>query len=161
MILIVIVILRRVKQERKTMADVYRAGVVSPENIDTTAYSTDQILPQYQNPHVPLEKNKPRMAKYDNVMDDDKILDMLPLRKYRLNPSYLIMSTAAPIASGANGEVWLGKLGSKQVAIKRLKKQASNFKIQKFIVEVILMIKIDCPYIVGFIGDSWFTPEDL
>ncbi|OQR84009.1 kinase, partial [Thraustotheca clavata] len=158
-VIVALIFIRRRKQQAKAHFTNNTTGV---QNNDTTADSTNQILPHYQNPYLPVgNTNTNDEPKYDKVVDDDKILDMRPLRKYRLDTSDLVILNSSPIASGAFGEVWLGKLGSTTVAIKRLKKQSSNFKIQKFIEEVILMAKIDSPYIVRFIGASWLTPEDL
>ncbi|OQS03087.1 kinase [Thraustotheca clavata] len=144
-IIFIIIFKRKQRKESKSLPTLTQTS-------DTS--SASQILPQYQNPLYPTSSNDSqvkKLPKYDKVVDDDKVLDMRPLRKYRLDQADITLLDSTPIASGANGEVWLGKLGSMEVAIKRMKKQSSTTKIQK----------IDCPYTVRFIGASWYSPEDL
>ncbi|OQR80843.1 protein kinase, partial [Achlya hypogyna] len=56
--------------------------------------------------------------------------------------------------------VWLCQYGTEAVAVKRIKHDSAAH-IQKFIAEILLLAKMDCPHIVAFIGVVWRRPTDL
>ncbi|KAF0686750.1 Aste57867_21470 [Aphanomyces stellatus] len=60
-----------------------------------------------------------------------------------------------PLAEGTFGEVWVGKLGRKNIAIKKLKSKTTMQDVQLFIWEIYLLSKMQCPYIVRFVGVTW------
>ncbi|OQS05881.1 kinase [Thraustotheca clavata] len=132
LIIIILIIIIKRKQRNKALPTLNRTSGY----VDAT-YS-NQLLPLYQNSLYPTmaidSRVKQRLPKYDKVVDDDKILDIRPLRKYRLDQADIILLDSTPIASGAKSEVCL---------------------------EYWVRWKIDCPYTVRFIGASWYSPEDL
>ncbi|EQC26026.1 TKL protein kinase [Saprolegnia diclina VS20] len=94
------------------------------------------------------------------VEDGDDVLNMAPLRKFKLEVDDLVTVGSKPIASGAYGDVWRGRYLKDDVAIKRIKHDSTRH-IQKFMDEILLMSKMQCNYIVEFVGASWRRPTDL
>ncbi|KDO15777.1 tkl/tkl-unique protein kinase [Saprolegnia parasitica CBS 223.65] len=98
-------------------------------------------------------------ASYQPVDDADDV-DLSTLRMVRLELRELSVSSARPLAAGAYGEVWAGVYGGEAVAIKRLKDKSAP-STQHFIDEILLLAKIDSPYIVKLVGASWRRLSDL
>ncbi|KAL4146968.1 hypothetical protein PRNP1_010724 [Phytophthora ramorum] len=67
------------------------------------------------------------------------------------------------ISKGAFGEVWLAQLENTQVAVKKIldEKKHDVKEIECFGAEIKLMALLKHPKIVGFIGVSWSTTQDL
>ncbi|ETV70700.1 TKL protein kinase [Aphanomyces astaci] len=87
-------------------------------------------------------------------------LDMCEIDMYRLPTSDVHL--VKPLAQGAFGEVWVGDYQGSQIAIKRLLPTKSTLPdVQRFIWEIKLLSKIECPYVVHFIGVAWNTPGDM
>ncbi|OQR93943.1 kinase [Thraustotheca clavata] len=84
--------------------------------------------------------------------------DLTPLRPLRLE--LLDLVAIERLSSGAYGEVWRGTYGRKNVAIKRIKDKSIRHA-KKFADEIILLSRIDCPYIVQLVGASWERPLNL
>ncbi|EQC29325.1 TKL protein kinase [Saprolegnia diclina VS20] len=82
------------------------------------------------------------------------------LRLLRLQHEDLKVLSNAPIAAGAHGEVWLGTYASQAVAIKRTTDKSMK-AIAKISEEILLMSRMDSPYIVSLNGASWTRPTDL
>ncbi|OQR92535.1 protein kinase [Achlya hypogyna] len=90
----------------------------------------------------------------------DTGLDMCNLDMHRLATTDVAL--IKPLAQGAYGEVWLGQLEGGMVAVKKLlNHKRDKAELQKFIYEIALVAKIDCPYIVRFIGVTWTRPSDI
>ncbi|OQR82175.1 protein kinase, partial [Achlya hypogyna] len=87
-------------------------------------------------------------------------VDMAPLTVYRLERSDFSTKGHKLLASGAYGNVWLCQYGTEAVAVKRIKHDSAAH-IQKFIDEILLLARMDCPHIVAFIGVVWRRPTDL
>ncbi|CAK4893592.1 unnamed protein product, partial [Aphanomyces euteiches] len=67
-----------------------------------------------------------------------------------------------PLAEGAYGQVWLGEYNHQVVAVKKLlPNKCSADELLKFIAEIVLLSKIDCPYVVQFCGAAWTRPTDI
>ncbi|KDO30754.1 TKL protein kinase [Saprolegnia parasitica CBS 223.65] len=79
---------------------------------------------------------------------------------YRLPTTDITMVKS--LARGAYGEVWLGRQRDRVVAVKKLlgHKRDKN-ELQKFIYEIALLAKLDCPFIVAFVGVAWTRPSDM
>ncbi|KAF0720181.1 Aste57867_504 [Aphanomyces stellatus] len=107
--------------------------------------------------------------------DDDKILktqssstttgprddvNVAVLRPHKLELGDLTCTSKYPMASGHIAEVWLGQYAGEKVAIKRLKAK-DPATINLFIDEIVLLSKIECDYIVKFVGASWRRPIDV
>ncbi|CAK4088212.1 unnamed protein product [Aphanomyces euteiches] len=76
-------------------------------------------------------------------------------------PSAELMLTR-PLAEGAYGQVWLGEYNHSAVAIKRLLPNKSNAnELFKFMAEIVLLSKMDCPYVVAFYGVAWTRPTEI
>ncbi|KAH9186324.1 hypothetical protein AeNC1_011697, partial [Aphanomyces euteiches] len=76
-------------------------------------------------------------------------------------PSAELMLTR-PLAEGAYGQVWFGEYNHSAVAIKRLLPNKSNAnELLKFMAELVLLSKMDCPYVVAFYGVAWTRPTDI
>ncbi|KAG9401159.1 hypothetical protein AC1031_009914 [Aphanomyces cochlioides] len=87
-------------------------------------------------------------------------LDMCDLELHRVarNDVHLIKV----IAQGAYGEVWLGEHLGSTIAVKRLlPTKAKLADVQKFIWEIHLLSKIECPNVVQFLGVAWTKPSDM
>ncbi|CAK4183575.1 unnamed protein product [Aphanomyces euteiches] len=66
------------------------------------------------------------------------------------------------LSKGAFGEVWLGELFGEQIAIKKLiSSKNTEADQQKFTSEILLLSKIECAYVVKFIGVAWTSPFDI
>ncbi|CAK4629352.1 unnamed protein product, partial [Aphanomyces euteiches] len=66
------------------------------------------------------------------------------------------------LAQGAYGEVWLGEYLGGKIAVKRLlPTKTTKQDLQKFIYEIHLVSKIDCPYVVQFLGVTWSKLSDM
>ncbi|EQC29201.1 TKL protein kinase [Saprolegnia diclina VS20] len=91
---------------------------------------------------------------------DDEDVDLSTLRLVRLELRELSVSSARPLAAGAYGEVWAGVYGGEAVAIKRLKDKSAP-STQQFIDEILLLAKMESPYIVKLVGASWRRLSDL
>ncbi|OQR84680.1 protein kinase [Achlya hypogyna] len=87
-------------------------------------------------------------------------VDFTSLRLLRLEPADLRVTSDRPISSGAFGEVWHGTYGSRSVAIKRTKDKTAK-GIEKFAAEILLMSRLECPYVVSLVGASWTRPANL
>ncbi|OQR93053.1 kinase, partial [Thraustotheca clavata] len=93
-------------------------------------------------------------------VQSDTGLDMCNLDMYRIPSNEVSMIKA--LAQGAYGEVWLGQYEGQVVAVKKLlNHKRDRNELQKFIQEIALMSKMDCPYIVKFIGATWSRPSDI
>ncbi|OQS02684.1 kinase [Thraustotheca clavata] len=65
------------------------------------------------------------------------------------------------IASGGYGQVWAGELNGKCVAVKFLhRSQRSAIDIAMFLNEVAITARLQCPYIIAFLGVVWTSPPD-
>ncbi|EQC29326.1 TKL protein kinase [Saprolegnia diclina VS20] len=87
-------------------------------------------------------------------------VDLDALRMVRLEHSELRVTSDAPLAAGAHGEVWRATYLRQPVAIKRTK-DPSEKAIAKMAAEILLMSRMNCPYIVSLIGANWTRPNDL
>ncbi|CAK4615834.1 unnamed protein product [Aphanomyces euteiches] len=66
------------------------------------------------------------------------------------------------IEQGSYGEVWLGEYLGGKIAVKRLlPTKTTKQDLQKFIYEIHLVSKIDCPYVVQFLGVTWSKLSDM
>ncbi|ETV99743.1 TKL protein kinase [Aphanomyces invadans] len=87
-------------------------------------------------------------------------LDMCDLDMYRLPTADVRLVKA--LAQGAFGEVWVGEYHGGKIAVKRLLPNKSALPdVQKFIWEIKLLSKIDCQFVVQFIGVAWNVPGDM
>ncbi|EQC25205.1 TKL protein kinase [Saprolegnia diclina VS20] len=87
-------------------------------------------------------------------------LDMCNLEAYRLPTTDITMVKS--LARGAYGEVWLGRQRDNVVAVKKLLgHKRDKHELQKFIYEIALLAKLDCPFIVAFVGVAWTRPSDM
>ncbi|CAK4202863.1 unnamed protein product [Aphanomyces euteiches] len=87
-------------------------------------------------------------------------LDKLDLDMHRVtwNEVHLVKM----LAQGAYGEVWLGEYLDGKIAVKRLlPTKTTKQDLQKFIYEIHLVSKIDCPYVVQFLGVTWSKLSDM
>ncbi|EQC33130.1 TKL protein kinase [Saprolegnia diclina VS20] len=87
-------------------------------------------------------------------------VDLTSLRMLRLEMTDLIVNSSAPIAAGAHGEVWYGTYAGQPVAIKRTKDKSSK-AMAKMSSEILLLARIQCPYVVALVGANWSRPSDL
>ncbi|OQS06708.1 kinase [Thraustotheca clavata] len=90
----------------------------------------------------------------------ESMSDIGSLRMFKLDQCDLRYTSRRPLATGAHGEVWLGTYFQEKVAIKR-NKQASPEALEAFVDEIKLLAKLDCAYIVKFIGVCWIRPVDV
>ncbi|KAH9144544.1 hypothetical protein AeRB84_011515 [Aphanomyces euteiches] len=87
-------------------------------------------------------------------------LDMGDLERWRLDETKLLHIDV--LASGANGVVSLAKYNGQRVAVKKqLSSETTADSVQTFIDEIKLVARLDCPYIVHFIGVSWLRPREI
>ncbi|KAF0692322.1 hypothetical protein As57867_016522, partial [Aphanomyces stellatus] len=87
-------------------------------------------------------------------------MDMTDLEVHRVALNQIRMVKV--VAQGAFGEVWVGEFMGDKVAIKKLlPNRATPSDVAKFIAEVKLVAKIDCPYVVKFLGVAWTRPADM
>ncbi|EQC29199.1 TKL protein kinase [Saprolegnia diclina VS20] len=93
-------------------------------------------------------------------LSDDSNLYVKPIRMFRLELADLHVTSTKPLASGTYGEIWFGRYDREPVAIKRLKNKTPE-RVQTFVDEMLLMSRMNSPYIVQFIGVSWELPIDM
>ncbi|KAH9104261.1 hypothetical protein AeMF1_019617 [Aphanomyces euteiches] len=88
-------------------------------------------------------------------------LDMYELEMYRIAPHDIAI--VKMLAAGAYGEVLLAHFNGETVAAKRLLpgKKSNMRELIKFIDEIKLHSRIQCNFIVGFVGVSWIKPADV
>ncbi|EQC29324.1 TKL protein kinase [Saprolegnia diclina VS20] len=124
-------------------------GYHAPIPLQTLSKSGNHSTGQATDTMLAGDKSRPRV---------DVDLDSLCL--LRLVPSELQVLGSDPLAAGAHGEVWRGTYAQQPVAVKRSKDKSAK-AIAKMSAEILLMAKMDCPYIVSLIGASWLRPTDL
>ncbi|KDO32603.1 TKL protein kinase [Saprolegnia parasitica CBS 223.65] len=96
----------------------------------------------------------------DSALSSSREFDLCELEMYRIQ-SFEI-SIVKALAQGAHGEVCMGMYQGIAVAVKKmLPKSLSHDEVQKFVLEIKLMAKLNSPYIVRFIGASWLRPSDI
>ncbi|OQR99874.1 protein kinase [Achlya hypogyna] len=105
--------------------------------------------------HETVQESNSDMYK---AVDDD--MDLSALRLLRLELPELSVTSTRPLAAGAYGEVWAGEYAGEHVAIKRLRDHSAR-NTQLFIDEILLLSRIDSPYIVKLVGASWRRLTDL
>ncbi|CAK4082378.1 unnamed protein product, partial [Aphanomyces euteiches] len=87
-------------------------------------------------------------------------LDKLDLELHRV--AWKEVRLVKMIEQGSYGEVWLGGYLGGKIAVKRLlPTKTTKQDLQKFIYEIHLVSKIDCPYVVQFLGVTWSKLSDM
>ncbi|KAF0719231.1 Aste57867_1186 [Aphanomyces stellatus] len=87
--------------------------------------------------------------------DHEDILALWRLDENEIQPSRVL-------SRGAFGEVWVGSYRHTPVAIKKLLATRSlPDTVDTFVAEILLMARLECPYIVKFIGVSWFRKAEM
>ncbi|RHZ01361.1 hypothetical protein DYB31_006200 [Aphanomyces astaci] len=82
-------------------------------------------------------------------------LDLAEMERHRIPAANVVL--VKTLASGAFGQVWLGQLNTRQVAVKTLLTTCTTKSdLQKFMCEIAL-----CEYVVSFIGVAWTRPTDM
>ncbi|KDO25149.1 serine/threonine protein kinase [Saprolegnia parasitica CBS 223.65] len=115
-----------------------------------------------------LYRRGQRVAKTDRAAADDYLISSLTsneletLQMLQLDASSLVVSDAKPIASGAFGDVWRATYlaTNATVVIKRTKDRRPE-AIHAFIQEILLLAKLQSPYIVTLLGVTWRRLLDI
>ncbi|KAF0711444.1 hypothetical protein As57867_005260, partial [Aphanomyces stellatus] len=166
--MVVLMYRRRVtsQQTKQTVVHLEGASGHQPTNNSSTKE------PSYYLAHPASSKPAPQtynVTTYDRTMDTTmsstfshhtSMMDMSDLELHRVAFNQVRMVKA--VAQGAFGEVWVGEFMGDKVAIKKLlPNRATPSDVEKFIAEVKLVAKIDCPYVVKFLGVAWTRPADM
>ncbi|KAF0720176.1 Aste57867_499 [Aphanomyces stellatus] len=141
---------------RKSASASTQDEAIQPSDADEAATTKPTADDSAKN--RPVKLLHPSSSSQESTNDSFLALDVAPLRLHKLELTDLVAHHR--LAAGAFGEVWYGLYGSEPVAIKRMKDRRVD-TIQKFIDEIVLLSKMDCPYIVRFVGASWRRPIEM
>ncbi|KAH9121774.1 hypothetical protein AeMF1_006640 [Aphanomyces euteiches] len=101
---------------------------------------------------------QPTAAAVVTMRDLEKDMIELSLHRIDITKVHLVQR----IAEGAYGQVWLGEYLGDRVAVKKLlANKASHDDIRAFAGEINLLSKIECPFIVHFVGVAWTKLVDM
>ncbi|RHZ12181.1 hypothetical protein DYB37_010401 [Aphanomyces astaci] len=86
-------------------------------------------------------------------------LQLLELHRIPVSSVHLVHV----VAEGAFGQVWLGDFMGDRVAVKKLlpRKATTSIAVAQFVAEIKLVAKIQCRYVVAFVGAAWVKPVDM
>ncbi|RHY44719.1 hypothetical protein DYB30_010421 [Aphanomyces astaci] len=86
-------------------------------------------------------------------------LQLLELHRIPVSSVHLVHV----VAEGAFGQVWLGNFMGDRVAVKKLlpRKATTSIAVAQFVAEIKLVAKIQCRYVVAFVGAAWVKPVDM
>ncbi|OQR91826.1 protein kinase [Achlya hypogyna] len=87
-------------------------------------------------------------------------VDLAKLHPLQLELADLIVEEDQPISVGAFADVWRGRYGANDVAIKRLH-QTTDVAMQKFTNEILLLTKLESPFVVTLFGAIWHRSSGL
>ncbi|KAF0723506.1 hypothetical protein Ae201684P_012611 [Aphanomyces euteiches] len=129
-----------------------------PKRQSSTIATTETTNSSFRQSHGSNTKSREESSFRGSVPSE--ALDMCGLDVHRI-PSAEIKLVRS-LAQGAYGEVWLADYFGRPVAAKRLLPGKNSIdEVQKFIWEIKLVSKIECPFIVEFVGVAWTRPVDM
>ncbi|KAG9401151.1 hypothetical protein AC1031_009906 [Aphanomyces cochlioides] len=129
-----------------------------PKRQSSTIATTETANSSSRQSHGSNTKSREESSHRGSIQSE--ALDLCGLDVHRI-PSTDIKLVRS-LAQGAYGEVWLADYFGRLVAAKRLLSGKNSIdEVQKFIWEIKLVSKIECPFVVEFVGVAWTRPVDI
>ncbi|OQR98125.1 protein kinase [Achlya hypogyna] len=88
------------------------------------------------------------------LLSDDEVRVLLPLEPYRLDDP--AVPSNRHLGRGGHADVVLGSYRGRPVAIKQIRRDLVSAKmVHEFVNEIRLMARLQCPFLVDFVGVQW------
>ncbi|KAF0715346.1 Aste57867_3423 [Aphanomyces stellatus] len=132
---------------------------VGPWVVDDDETNPESKSGQYSKGSVATTKASSDSSESIAFLGDDQD-DMLQL--WRLHERDVVPRVL--VARGAFGEVWRGEYRGTSVAMKKLlptRASVTPAAMATFVSEILLMAKLESPFIVHFVGVSWYRKTEM